>query len=104
MRALHLIGLLSYLLLLPSAPASAAGVGELCDGKIGIQCDAGLWCEHPAGQCSVVDGAGTCVKETGPICIEVYMPVCACGGVQYSNDCKRKTAKAQLDYVGECTK
>jgi len=104
MRAFFFLGFVFGLLLLPSAPASAAGAGETCDGIAGIQCDAGLWCEHPAGQCDVADAAGTCVKESGPICTEDYMPVCACGGVQYSNDCRRKAAKAQLDHVGECEK
>jgi hypothetical protein len=104
MRALFFLGLLSSALLLPLGPASAAGAGEQCDGIAGIPCDAGLWCEHPAGECGIIDGAGTCVEETGPICTEQYMPVCACGGVQYSNDCRRKAAKAQLDYVGECKK
>ena len=101
MRAFLLLAPLTCLLFLP-APSLAAAAGETCDGKIGIQCDAGLWCEHPAGACSVADGAGTCVEESGPICIEVYMPVCACDDVQYSNDCKRKVAKAQLDHVGAC--
>ena len=37
--------------------------GETCDGIAAIKCDKGLWCEHPAGQCQVIDGAGTCVER-----------------------------------------
>jgi hypothetical protein len=44
------------------APAVAAGPGETCDGIAGIDCEEGLWCEHPASQCTVADGAGMCAK------------------------------------------
>ena len=109
MRAYLLLTTLVCLSVLPAAPSSAAKVGETCDGIAAIKCDPKLWCEHPDGECNVPDGAGTCVEETGPICMENYLPVCACAEegkkpVQYSNDCKRKVAKAQLDHVGECKK
>jgi hypothetical protein len=102
MRVLQFLALFSCLWLITAPPASAVGAGKTCGGFIGTPCDEGLWCEHPAGQCGVADGTGTCVRETGPICTEQYLPVCACGGVQYSNDCRRKAAKAQLDHVGTC--
>ena len=61
----------------------------------------------PAAKCHVADGAGKCVAETGPACIEMHAPVCACPvgdkpAVEYSNDSFRKVAKAQLDHVGSC--
>ena len=107
MRAIFLLAVLPGLLVLSASPSFAAKVGETCDGIAAIQCDKGLWCEHPAGQCHVADGAGKCVEETGPACIEKNDPVCACPvgdkpAVQYSNDCFRKVAKAQLDHVGKC--
>jgi hypothetical protein len=83
--------------------------GATCDGIAHIEMK-GLWCEHPAGQCQVIDGAGTCVKETSPSdCKEIPDPVCACAtgdkpAVQYANDCLRKVAKARLDYKGACKK
>ena len=78
MRAYLLLTTLVCLSVLPAAPSSAAKVGETCDGIAAIKCDPKLWCEHPAGECNVPDGAGTCVEETGPICMENYLPVCAC--------------------------
>jgi hypothetical protein len=103
MRAWLLLSAVGFLCV--SAPPSwAAKLGETCDGLAGIQCDAGMWCEHPAGQCDMADGAGKCVQDAGPICTEGYLPVCGCDGVTYSNDCKRQVAKAQLDHPGECGK
>ena len=40
---------------LAAMPARAAGVGETCAGIAGIQCDAGLACQFPEGQCNVAD-------------------------------------------------
>jgi len=104
MRAFVLLIGFALLSALPSAPLSAAKLGETCDGLAAIQCDAGLWCEHAEGQCAVADVSGTCVKVLGPFCTEDYAPVCGCDKVTYSNDCRRKVAKAQLDHVGECAK
>ena len=88
---------------LSASSLSAAAAGETCDGIAGIQCDEGLWCEHPAAQCSVADGAGMCANAP-EVCTQDYKPVCGCDGKTYSNDCMRKGAKAQLDHVGECAK
>ena len=100
-RLMVLIGFVS-LFVLPAAPLSAAKLGETCDGIAAIQCDAGLWCEHPGGGCKVADGSGTCVKEPGAMCAAIFLPVCGCDGKTYGNDCERKRDKVQLDHVGDC--
>ena len=67
MRAILVLALLACLSSMPFSPSYAANEakqGETCDGIAVIKCDKGLWCEHPAGQCQVIDGAGTCVKNT----------------------------------------
>jgi len=89
------------LLALSSTPSSAAALGETCDGIAALKCDAGLWCEHPAGQCNA-DGSGVCVKTTGIMCEAIYLPVCGCDGKTYGNDCERKAAQTQKDHQGEC--
>ena len=113
MRAILVLPVLAYLSALPFSPSCAADPakeGATCDASLPSKCDKGLWCEHPAGQCQVIDGAGTCVKETVPSdCKEMADPVCACAvgnkpAVKYDNDCLRKVAKAQLDHKGECKK
>jgi hypothetical protein len=109
MRTFLVLPVLAGLLILPLSPSFAATEGETCDGIAAIHCDKGLWCEHPAGQCDVIDGAGTCVKETPANCKEIHEPVCACPvgdkpPVEYGNDCLRKVAKAQLDYASACKK
>ena len=55
------------------------------------------------GEWNVADGAGTCVKNT-EACHEPVIPVCACGGKEFTNDCERKKAKQQLDYASACKK
>ena len=101
MRGFKLLIGFAFLYCLASVPAAAAGLGETCDGIAGIQCDAGLWCEHPEGQCKVADAAGTCIKPP-EICTQDYKPVCGCNGKTYGNDCMRKVEKVQLDHIGEC--
>ena len=70
MRALLVLAVLACLLTLPLSPSFAAKVGETCDGIAGIKCDEGSWCEHPAGECNVADGAGTCVKDSPEACTQ----------------------------------
>ena len=107
MRAFLVLAVLACVSALPFSPSYAANEakeGETCHGIAAIQCEAGLWCEHPAGQCQGHDGAGTCVKDSPEVCPKDYIPVCACGGKEFPNDCERKKAKQQLDHAGACKK
>lgn len=81
--------------------AGAVGLGEFCGGFLGIPCNAGLFCEHPAGQCHTADIGGKCI--TAPArCPKNLRPVCSCNGKTYANDCVRIRAGAQLDHEGRC--
>ena len=103
MRVSLCLAVFAGLSALSPAPASAAALGETCDGIAAIQCGAGLWCEHPAGQCQLADGSGTCLKESGPLCSAIYQPVCGCDGKTYGNDCERQRAKISKMQDGPCS-
>lgn len=102
MRLLRALIVLILFCALPAGAGLAATLGETCDGIAAIQCDEGLWCQHPAGQCNVADAAGQCVKAA-EVCKQDYEPVCACDGETYGNQCMARVAKMQVDYIGECT-
>ena len=84
--------------------AAAAGLGQKC-GRLmfftGLQCDAGLWCQMPAGQCGVADGVGTCAKAP-EICNQIFRPVCGCDNRTYGNDCERQAQKVAKAHDGPC--
>jgi len=71
------------------------GACDLCGG-----CGAGEFCYLPEGQCTG-PGPGVC-EPVPPLCPAIFVPVCGCDGVTYSNDCERKKAQVQLDHTGSC--
>ena len=89
------------LVALTGQTARAVGIGGTCAGVAGLGCDAGLWCELEPGTCKRADAAGRCVRAP-QVCNLAYVPVCACGGRTYGNDCERQRAKAQKSHDGRC--
>jgi hypothetical protein len=82
--------------------ASAAKVGERCDGFVGSRCGRGLWCDRDPGQCGgLADRPGTCVKVR-QLCFQLYRPVCGCNGKTYANDCHRIRSKVAKKHDGKC--
>jgi hypothetical protein len=100
-QALRLTCLLSVLACAIGAPAAAAGLGDRCGDAIGVACDAGLWCDPPAGSCGGTGLVGTCVR-TGRHCHHNYHPVCGCDGASYGNDCARQNRRVPESHVGKC--
>jgi hypothetical protein len=89
------------LLLLAPTGASAVGLGKTCGGFPNIQCDAKLFCQKPAGRCSVIDISGKCAKVP-EVCTKNIKKVCGCDGKTYNNDCERQMAKVSLNHNGPC--
>jgi hypothetical protein len=81
--------------------AAADTSPRACTDK-GPDCGMGMVCDlDQARRCTASTAGGTCiVKPTG--CATVYLPVCACDGHTYGNDCSRQMAGAQLDHAGAC--
>ncbi|MFO0744605.1 MAG: Kazal-type serine protease inhibitor domain-containing protein [Myxococcota bacterium] len=79
----------------------AGPCAKVCDGIAGIACDDGQFCDHPAGECDVADGQGTCVEQSD-VCPLFYRPVCGCDDKTYGNDCERISAGVQKDHDGAC--
>ncbi|MFX1286455.1 MAG: PKD domain-containing protein [Promethearchaeota archaeon] len=69
---------------------------ETCNSN--IDCNTGEYCAKSAGDCT---GTGLC-KDKLNSCPEVWIPVCGCDGVTYSNTCEAASAGENVAYEGEC--
>jgi hypothetical protein len=64
-------------------------------------CPPGQYCQYPGGTCDLVGSSGVCAVIP-QVCTGIYMPVCGCDGITYSNACAMAGAQVSLDHEGEC--
>ena len=90
------------IVLLAPASASAVGPGAMCEGRLPVRCDAGLFCQHSTGLCRTNYNWGKCVKVPSACPQQIVKPVCGCDGKTYSNNCMRQMAMVSLAHNGRC--
>lgn len=78
------------------------GEGEACGA--GTVCDEGLVCDRgrTTGVTCSSDQTGVCVLEPPRPCTREYVPVCACNGQTFGNECERRGI-APYAHEGACT-
>ncbi len=93
----------------PDAPAPDAAqdvapdaTGRSCGTRGTGPCPEGLFCNRPiSAVCGEFDSPGVC-DAIPTICNRVFMPVCGCDGMTYSNACQAAAASVSVRAEGEC--
>lgn len=95
------------------AAANGADVAQLgkcddepsaCGGLLGLACGADEYCDYDESTgttCGTGDGSGVC-RTRPQICTQVVIPVCACDGTTYSNQCHAHRAGVDVASGGPC--
>jgi hypothetical protein len=101
MRARLFVSAALALMIAGPTGTQAAKLGQQCGGLVGIQCDAGLFCQFRPGTCGRFDQFGVCTRVPR-FCPKIFKPVCGCDGKTYPNDCVRETAGVSKAHNGRC--
>ena len=64
-------------------------------------CANGSYCKYPNNSCGALGGTGKCA-EIPMTCSNDYIPVCACDGKTYDNECIMEMAMMTKDHDGAC--
>lgn len=81
--------------------AGDAGPGRLDCGT--VVCATTEYCDYPDGSMCGIGGEAAACTVRPDFCSDVYMPVCGCNGMTYTNDCQAAMAGVDTAYSGECT-
>jgi hypothetical protein len=75
--------------------------GAPCGGLPGQPCASGFYCDWGDNSCGSADQQGTC-QPRPEVCPQIEMPVCACNGQVYGNDCEAAAAGQDVRDAGGC--